>query len=50
MSTLLPIGRFSKVCRLTEPAGACRETYLVGGPDAPDPATWRTEVSWPIRR
>jgi DNA-binding transcriptional MerR regulator len=32
-----------------EPAGPPRETYLVGGSQAPDPATWRTEVAWPIR-
>ncbi|SEC98682.1 DNA-binding transcriptional regulator, MerR family [Nocardioides exalbidus] len=31
-------------------AGPVRETYLVGPADDPDPATWRTEIGWPIFR
>jgi hypothetical protein len=31
-------------------AGPVRETYLVGPRDAPDPATWRTEIGWPVFR
>jgi DNA-binding transcriptional MerR regulator len=31
-------------------AGPVRETYLVGPRDTPDPATWRTEIGWPVFR
>ena len=31
-------------------AGPVRETYLVGPRDDPDPATWRTEIGWPVFR
>ncbi len=29
-------------------AGPVRERYLVGPRDAADPATWRTEIGWPV--
>lgn len=28
--------------------GPVHETYLVGPRDTPDPATWRTEIGWPV--
>ncbi|MBO1750357.1 MerR family transcriptional regulator [Actinotalea sp. BY-33] len=31
-------------------AGPVRETYLVGPRDSPDPASWRTEIGWPVFR
>ena len=31
-------------------AGPVRESYLVGPRDTPDPATWRTEIGWPVFR
>ncbi len=31
-------------------AGPVRETYLVGPRDTPDPASWRTEIGWPVFR
>lgn len=30
--------------------GPVHETYLVGPRDDPDPATWRTEIGWPVFR
>ena len=30
--------------------GPIRETYLVGPRDSADPATWRTEIGWPVFR
>lgn len=31
-------------------AGPVHETYLAGPRDDPDPATWRTEIGWPVFR
>lgn len=31
-------------------AGPVQETYAVGPRDNPDPATWRTEIAWPVFR
>jgi len=31
-------------------AGPVRELYLVGPPDTPDAAEWRTEIGWPVFR
>ncbi|MGQ0846264.1 MAG: MerR family transcriptional regulator [Sporichthyaceae bacterium] len=31
-------------------AGPVRESYLVGPRDNPDPASWRTEIGWPVFR
>lgn len=31
-------------------AGPVHETYSVGPHDDPDPATWRTEIGWPVFR
>lgn len=30
--------------------GPIRELYVVGPGDDPDPATYRTEICWPIQR
>jgi hypothetical protein len=30
--------------------GPVHETYVVGPRDDPDPATWRTEIGWPVFR
>jgi len=30
--------------------GPVRETYVVGPRDDPDPASWRTEIAWPVFR
>ncbi len=30
--------------------GPVHETYVVGPRDNPDPATWRTEIGWPVFR
>lgn len=31
-------------------AGPVRESYLVGPRDSADPASWRTEIGWPVFR
>lgn len=36
------------VSNLLAVAGPVRETYLVGPRDASDPASWRTEIGWPV--
>lgn len=58
MHNLVPIGRFSQLCRLTvkalrfyghESAGPPREVYLTGPGQARNEDEYRTELTWPLR-